>query len=74
MKAANPNATSLLPRSPDPGDRSVDDDSRTSDDLLGAYLRQMSQTPLLSRDEEIELAKAIDANRRRYRQLLLLTS
>lgn len=71
MKAANANGTPLSPSSANSVGRSINDEPHLSDDLLGAYLKQMSQTPLLSSKQEIELAMAIDANRRRYRQLLL---
>lgn len=47
------------------------DRPRSSDDPLGAYLAEIGKTPLLTRDEEVDLAKAIDSNRRRFRRLLL---
>ncbi len=38
---------------------------------VGLYLNQIARTPLLSRPREIELAKAIDRGRWRFRRLLL---
>ena len=42
-----------------------------SDDPVRMYLTQMGEIPLLTRDEEIELAKRIELNRRRFRLKLL---
>ncbi len=42
-----------------------------SDDLLSLYLKQMGSIPRLSRDEELELAAALDRARRRYRRAVL---
>ena len=41
---------------------------RPSDDPLRMYLSQMSEIPLLTRDEEIALAKRIEIARKRYRR------
>jgi len=41
------------------------------DDPVKMYLRQMGQVPLLSREEEIEIAKKIEATERNYRSAVL---
>jgi RNA polymerase primary sigma factor len=47
------------------------EDSHLADDALGLYLQQMGLTPLLGRDEELELARRLDQLRRRYRRAAL---
>ena len=42
-----------------------------ADDPIRMYLSQMSHIPLLSRDEEIALAKRIEISRKRFRRTLL---
>ena len=44
---------------------------RPSDDPIRMYLSQMAVIPLLSRDEEISLAKRIEIARRRYRNSVM---
>ena len=44
---------------------------RPSDDPIRMYLSQMSEIPLLTRDEEIALAKKIEIARKRYRRNVL---
>lgn len=44
---------------------------RPSDDPIRMYLSQMAVIPLLSRDEEIALAKRIEIARKRYRRTVL---
>lgn len=44
---------------------------RPSDDPIRMYLSQMSIIPLLSRDEEIALAKRIEISRKRFRRAVL---
>ena len=56
------------------GDReSLADASVTGgvDDALGIYMTQVGKLPLLTREQEITLARRIDASRRRFRQELL---
>ncbi len=45
--------------------------TRPGDDPIRMYLSQMSELPLLSRDEEISLAKRIELARRRFRRAVL---
>ncbi|MSR30434.1 MAG: RNA polymerase sigma factor RpoD/SigA [Gemmataceae bacterium] len=42
-----------------------------ADDSLGLYLKQMGAIPLLSRDQEIAMAKTLERNRARYRKAAL---
>ena len=44
---------------------------RPSDDPIRMYLSQMAEIPLLSRDEEIALAKRIEITRKRYRRAVV---
>ena len=47
------------------------DESKQIEDPVRMYLTQMGELPLLTREEEISLAKTIEVTRRRYRQHLL---
>ncbi len=58
-------------RSKPRGCGSPDDTARWSDDPVRMYLTQMAEIPLLSRDEEIALAKKIEVTRKRFRRTLL---
>ncbi|QDT22918.1 RNA polymerase sigma factor RpoD [Gimesia chilikensis] len=62
--------TVLQPEKPKGRTRS-DDLSRKIDDPVRMYLTQMGEIPLLTRDEEIRLAKKIEITRRRFRRELL---
>ena len=72
-KAASPtvevkaikNATQDLPTIP------TADLPKLSDDPIRLYLAQMSEIPLLTRDEEINLAKKIERARRKFRRSVL---
>ncbi len=44
---------------------------KLSDDPIRMYLSQMAEIPLLSRDEEISLAKKIEITRKRFRRSIL---
>ena len=62
VEKANANAPSLLPAEALP---------KLSDDPIRMYLSQMAEIPLLSREEEISLAKKIEVTRKRFRRTLL---
>ncbi len=47
------------------------DTPKLSDDPIRMYLSQMAEIPLLTRDEEISLAKKIEVTRKRYRRSVL---
>lgn len=47
------------------------EDSHAPDDALGLYLRQMGAIPLLSREQELNLAKRLEEKRRKYRHAAL---
>ncbi len=47
-------------------------DDNAPDDALGLYLRQMGAIPLLSREQELALAKRLEQKRNRYRRAALL--
>ena len=63
--------TILQPEKAKGRSRSSDDLSRRIDDPVRMYLTQMGEIPLLTRDEEIRLAKKIEITRRRFRRELL---
>src|SRR5262249_50973679 len=48
-----------------------DEISRRIDDPVGMYLTQMGEIPLLTRDQEINLAKRIEITRKRFRRKVL---
>ncbi len=49
----------------------ADETERWSDDPVRMYLTQMAEIPLLTREEEISLAKKIEITRKRFRRTLL---
>jgi len=49
----------------------LDDNESWSDDPVRMYLTQMGEIPLLTRQQEIQLAKRIEITRRRFRSKLL---
>ncbi len=48
-----------------------DPDRQAADEGLGLYLRQMGSIPLLNRKDELDLARRLDAARRRFRRAAL---
>jgi RNA polymerase primary sigma factor len=49
----------------------TDDSGKWSDDPVRMYLTQMAEIPLLTREQEISLAKKIEVTRKRFRRTLL---
>jgi RNA polymerase primary sigma factor len=49
------------------------DDTGAPDDALGLYLRQMGAIPLLSREQELALARRLETARQRFRKAALST-
>ncbi|MGC3966320.1 MAG: sigma-70 family RNA polymerase sigma factor [Pirellulales bacterium] len=62
---ARPNMVTVGPK------KSVNDGPRWSEDPIRLYLAQMSEIPLLTREQEISLAKKIEITRKRFRRSLL---
>jgi RNA polymerase primary sigma factor len=58
-------------RKPTRRDLATEDRSRRIDDPVRMYLTQMGEIPLLTRFEEISLAKKIEVTRKRFRRQLL---
>jgi RNA polymerase primary sigma factor len=51
-----------------------EDDDTSADDTLGVYLRQMGAIPLLNREQELVMARALERERDRFRRAALLCS
>ncbi|MEN1679530.1 MAG: sigma-70 family RNA polymerase sigma factor [Planctomycetota bacterium] len=68
VEQANGHDTKPEPRANDHFD---DSDESHVDDPVRMYLMQMGEIPMLTRDEEINSAKAIEATRTRFRRTLL---
>ncbi len=56
---------------PTPRKTPVSDSPKWSDDPIRLYLAQMAEIPLLTREQEISLAKKIEVTRKRFRRSLL---
>jgi RNA polymerase primary sigma factor len=54
-----------------PKDPTTDEKSKKIDDPVRMYLTQMGEIPLLTREQEISLAKKIEITRKRFRRQLL---
>jgi RNA polymerase primary sigma factor len=59
------------PAGEEPGPAKAADLPKLSDDPIRMYLSQMAEIPLLSREEEIALAKKIEVTRKRFRRTVL---
>ncbi len=55
----------------EPHSKILDEPTKWSEDPIRMYLTQMAEIPLLSRDEEISLAKKIEVTRKRFRRTVL---
>jgi len=55
----------------DEAEREADDHSGGADDALGLYLRQMGAIPLLTRQQELDLARRLEFARMRFRRAAL---
>jgi RNA polymerase primary sigma factor len=62
-------AKKKLPHAPKP--KAASEVDRRSDDPIRIYLTQMGAIPLLTRDQEVALAKTIEVTRKRFRRHLL---
>jgi RNA polymerase primary sigma factor len=58
-------------REPLPRLASVEDRGRWNEDPVRMYLTQMAEIPLLTREQEISLAKKIEVTRKRFRRTVL---
>src|SRR5262245_53395324 len=56
---------------PDDAPAEEDDSGHGPDDALGLYLRQMGAIPLLTRDQELTLARRLEGTRTRFRDAAL---
>lgn len=69
-----PASTRVPATEPDQGDAAPGArrtaDPQWSDDPIRAYLREIGRIPLLSRDQELQLAQQLEESRRQFRQLL----
>ncbi len=64
-------AEEVVPDEVPVGEVEEGEDDHAPDDALGLYLRQMGAIPLLSRDEELLLAQALEHHRSRFRHATL---
>lgn len=66
-----PTAEELQVKEASPQLLAAEDEPKLSDDPIRMYLSQMAVIPLLTRDEEISLAKKIELTRKLFRRTLL---
>src|SRR5208283_1131627 len=57
----------------EPTEAEPEDHSQAVDDALGLYLRQMGAIPLLTRAQELALARRLERARTRYRKAALVS-
>ena len=69
-KKPEPNVAEMRPAAADAG-LTQTEMPKASEDPIRMYLSQMAEIPLLSREEEIALAKKIEITRRQFRRALL---
>ncbi|MCS7272065.1 MAG: hypothetical protein NZ703_13370, partial [Gemmataceae bacterium] len=56
----------------EPEDRTEAEEESGADDTIGVYLRQMGAIPLLTREQELELAQRLEYHRNRFRAAALI--
>ena len=71
LTTTSANAVQLVIDDEDTRLRTADELPKLSDDPIRMYLSQMAEIPLLSREEEIALAKKIEVTRKRFRRTVL---
>jgi len=70
-EAAEPAAVAAAPAKPKRDEAITTPPSNAANDPIRMYLAQMAEIPLLSRREEISLAKRIEVTRKRFRRAIL---
>jgi len=66
-----PAVVGTVPSAEQPHSKVLDEPTKWSEDPVRMYLTQMAEIPLLSREEEISLAKKIEVTRKRFRRTVL---
>jgi RNA polymerase primary sigma factor len=70
LKVVRPDVEDAAPEAEEPKP-TAEQQPKLSDDPIRLYLGQMAEIPLLSREEEISLAKKIEVTRKRFRRMVL---